>query len=412
MIRIENKEDCCGCAACVQICPKKCFSLLEDEQGFLYPLGNNNICIECGLCERVCPIINKWETKQPIQIKASKNKNDFERNASSSGGIFVLLAKKTIATGNGVVFGACFDDDWSVKHGYTETLDGILAFQGSKYIQSKIGDTYIKAKDFLDQGRNVLFSGTPCQIAGLKHYLRKDYNNLVTIEILCHGVPSQRVWRDYLKFVLHSDGKSGDGNTFSSTLKDSSAIESISFRDKKNGWRKFGFVLRFRDERSDNRKGEQDINECYAKNLFMKGFLKNLYIRPSCFNCHSKGGSSKADLSLGDFWTVDKHCPTFNDNKGVSLVYVNSERGRNVLNGLDIDVIELKKEIQYNRMYSKSCIEKYPLDLFWRRYEKEGLKSIIAIVKSMRKPLLLRILNKLLRCFSLNSNEEVGISVL
>lgn len=200
MINIRDKYSCCGCAACVQACPKDCISFEEDEQGFRYPFVDKIRCIDCGLCEKVCPFINQSEPLKPQKVYAAKNPNDEIRLKSSSGGIFTMLAEFIIDEG-GVVFGARFDKNWEVEHGYTQIKEGIEAFRGSKYLQSRIGNTYVQVRDFLIEGRKVLFSGTSCQIAGLKLFLRKDYDNLLTIDIVCHGVPSPLIWRTYLNDI-------------------------------------------------------------------------------------------------------------------------------------------------------------------------------------------------------------------
>lgn len=192
MIEIKDKKDCCGCSACVQKCPKQCISLKEDNEGFLYPEVDKSMCINCGLCEKVCPVLHQGESRKPLKVYAAKNQDEEIRRQSSSGGIFTLLAEKTIQDG-GVVFGARFDEHWEVKHDYTETIEGLAAFRGSKYVQSRMEDNYRKAEMFLKQGRKVLFSGTPCQVAGLKRFLRKYYGNLLTIDMVCHGVPSPLV---------------------------------------------------------------------------------------------------------------------------------------------------------------------------------------------------------------------------
>lgn len=199
MINIKEKHNCCGCSACVQVCPKQCISMSADNEGFLYPQIDTAICIDCGLCEKVCPVINQNEPREPLAVYAANNNNEDIRLKSSSGGIFTLLAEQIISEG-GVVFGARFNENWEVVHDYTEAIEGLEPFRGSKYVQSIIGDNFIKAKQFLTDGRKVLFSGTPCQIAGLKKFLRKEYENLLTVEVVCHGVPSPMVWRDYLDY--------------------------------------------------------------------------------------------------------------------------------------------------------------------------------------------------------------------
>ena len=193
MIRIINKRDCCGCEACIQICPKHCILGKVDSEGFMYPVVNQNECVECGLCETVCPVHNQFDEKDPLKSFAAQNNEDKDLLASSSGGVFVLLAKDIINK-KGVVFGAKFDTNWTVIHSYTDTLGGVKEFMGSKYTQSRIGDCYKDVKTILESGRLVMFSGTSCQVAGLKRFLRKDYPNLLTVDVICHGVPSPMVW--------------------------------------------------------------------------------------------------------------------------------------------------------------------------------------------------------------------------
>ena len=220
MINLKNKQDCCGCSACAQRCPKQCISMTEDEEGFLYPQVDTSKCVDCHLCEKVCPVINQDEARTPLKVYAAKNSDDEIRLKSSSGGIFTLLAEQTIKDG-GVVFGARYDKGWNVVHGYTETIEGLAAFRGSKYVQSNIKRSFFEVKRFLESGRKVLFSGTPCHVAGLKLFLRKEYDNLLTLEIACHGVPSPKVWHNYL--------------TELTDLNKISIIKSINFRDKKYG---------------------------------------------------------------------------------------------------------------------------------------------------------------------------------
>ena len=206
MIQILDKSQCCGCTACVSICPKQCITMREDEEGFLYPVVDSSHCIDCNLCKKVCPELYPKEMREPLHVYAAKHKNEQVRLASSSGGIFTLLAEKIIDEG-GVVFGVRFNNNWDVVHDYTETMEGLAVFRGSKYVQSYMGDCYLKAKSFLEQGRKVMFTGTPCQIAGLKNFLRKDYDNLLTVDVVCHGVPSPKVWQVYLDEIARKGGK-------------------------------------------------------------------------------------------------------------------------------------------------------------------------------------------------------------
>lgn len=213
---IDIGKKCCGCNSCAQSCPKQCISMSEDNEGFLYPSVDTNLCVECHLCEKVCPVLNISSGQYPISCYAAKSPDEQIRKESSSGGIFSLLAQKIIEN-DGVVFGAAFNKKWEVVHCYTETLEGLNSLRGSKYVQSKIGNAYEQVKTFLKNGRLVLFSGTPCQIAGLKTFLRKDYENLITLDFVCHGVPSPGVLRWYLQeqIYYYAARKSSKNSVFS-----------------------------------------------------------------------------------------------------------------------------------------------------------------------------------------------------
>lgn len=324
MIDIKEKKDCCGCGACVQRCPKSCISMREDKEGFLYPEVNKEMCIDCGLCEKVCPVINQSEERKPMAVYAAKHKDERIRLASSSGGVFTAIAESVIDDG-GVVFGAKFDKDWSVIHGYTETKEELAAFRGSKYVQSRIGDSYKDAEALLKTGRKVLFSGTPCQIAGLKRFLRKEYDNLLTVDFICHGVPSPGVWREYLK--EETARQCGGKNSVLSHPKDNLGdvrIENISFRDKRLGWKKYSFALTLSVPNGQGAKNTVLLSESLDKNIFLRGFLADLYLRPSCHACPAKKFKSGSDVTIGDFWGVQNVMPEIDDDKGVSALMVNS----------------------------------------------------------------------------------------
>ncbi len=330
MIKVDSKEKCCGCWACVQRCPKHCITMVEDDEGFLYPKVDSSLCIDCSLCEKVCPVINQGEPRIPDMVYAAKNLNEEIRMASSSGGIFTLLAEEIIAKG-GVVFGARFNEEWDVVHDYTETIEGLSAFRGSKYVQSRVGKCYSQVEEFLKKGRKVLFSGTPCQIAGLKRFLRKEYDNLLTVDFICHGVPSPGVWREYLKeeIARQCDGKN---IVLSHPVFNGreARIESISFRNKCLGWKRFSFVLTLSlsDGYGDNKLVL--LSEPLNKNIFLRGFLANLYLRPSCHICPAKSLKSGSDITIGDFWGIQNVMPEIDDDKGVSAVMVSTEKGKEI----------------------------------------------------------------------------------
>lgn len=334
MIQLQKKSDCVGCGACAQRCPKHCIGMQEDSEGFFYPHTDLSKCIKCGLCEKVCPVVNQNEIRKPIFVYAARNNNDEVRRNSSSGGVFTLLAEQIIEKG-GVVFGAKFDKSWKVCHGFTESLQGISDFRGSKYVQSDIKDSYIQAEQFLKQGRLVLFSGTPCQIAGLNLFLRKKYNNLITADFICHGVPSPSVWQDYLKEIV-------------SILKDKKGVDAsniinISFRDKRIGWKKFSLSFFFRI-----RNTLWIYSENKYKNVFLKGFLRDLFLRPSCYDCPVKSFKSNSDITIADFWDINKHLPQLNDHLGYSLCLVHNEQLNHYLIGSN--VYSLKNSVFRNNI--------------------------------------------------------------
>lgn len=323
MIEIKEKKDCCGCGACEQACPKSCITMQEDNEGFLYPNINKAICIKCGLCNRVCPIINQTKERCPLTTYAAKHKDEQIRLKSSSGGIFTAIAQYVIKKG-GVVFGARFDKKWCVIHDYTETEQGLAAFRGAKYVQSQIGESYRNAEFFLKKGRLVLFSGTPCQIAGLKRFLRKEYCNLLTIDFICHGVPSPMVWREYLNNKIIHQSK-----TLSHSLESQEDIhiENISFRDKKSGWKKYSITITFSIPNGTGKRNPITISEPFNKNIFLRGFLANLYLRPSCYACPVKNLKSQSDITIGDFWGIQNVLPNIDDDKGISVIIINSTNG-------------------------------------------------------------------------------------
>lgn len=336
--------------------------MIQDMQGFLYPIVDKAKCIDCKLCEKVCPIINAKAEHKPLSVFAAKNDNEDVRMHSSSGGIFTALAEFVIDKG-GVVFGACFNEDLEIQHGYVETKSDIKKLQGSKYVQSKIGNTFKQVDNFLRDGRMVLYSGTPCQIAGLKKYLRFENTNLITVEIVCHGVPSPLIWKEYVNKVQLSCKEN---------------IVNVLFRDKCSGWR--GYSVNFIDKNNNSM-----LLETAGKNMYMNGFLKNLFLRPSCFDCKFKIKNSEADFTIGDFWGVEKFLPSFDDNKGVSVVMVNTEYAKEILekcSNLIIRSIDFSMAWRENLSILKCTNKKdEPKSvLFWIEYNTKGLSAIKALL--------------------------------
>ena len=307
MIEIIDKSQCCGCTACASICPQKAISMVQDEEGFLYPIIDKTKCINCGLCDKVCPVKNarKETFKQDAYIV--NNKDEIIRSDSTSGGAFTPIAEYVLNR-NGVVFGATFDDEYNVIHTYVEDLEEIKRFRGSKYVQSYLGDTFKTVKKFLDSGKMVCFSGTPCQIEGLKAYLQKDYENLVTVDVMCHAVLSPLVWKKYLKYEI-------------SKLK-GTQIEKILFRDKdKYGYKYSTMTIK------------TNIDE-YSKGIesdpYLRAFFGDLSDRPSCYDCKFKKQCHISDFTIWDCFIVDNFDKSLDDDKGTSRILVNTENGRRI----------------------------------------------------------------------------------
>lgn len=364
MINIKEKEECCGCSACVQKCPKQCISLHEDTEGFWYPIVNVKSCINCGLCEKVCPLLDHKEKIYPQKVLAVKNPREDVRTASSSGGVFLPLAREIINQG-GVVFGAVFDECWEVHHVYAEKIEDVYPMMGSKYLQSRIDNTYKEAEQFLKHGRKVLYVGSPCQITGLRTFLQnKEYPNLLAVDFLCHGVPSPGVWRKYLAetYSGYSAGiksrrqaTAGKNTVLLSSLNAKSPIGDIKFRDKvESGWKKYRFVIHTKSASKANRNSVLS-SDIHYNNPFMRGFLSDIYLRPSCYECKCKNGVSHSDLTIGDYWAARTVDQEFDDDKGISLVLVNTDKGHDYLKRLHMVVLPttLEKAKLYNGGFSE-----------------------------------------------------------
>lgn len=326
MIDLTDKKNCCGCEACAQACAFNCITMETDEEGFWYPAIDQERCIGCGACERACPILNPGEKPKEIAVYAARCQEEEVQRTSSSGGIFSMLAGMVLEK-KGVVFGAAFEPDFSVGHRGINVENALSTLKGSKYVQSRIGDSYRQAEQLLKDGVPVLFTGTPCQIAGLHTFLGKEYEILYTAEILCHGVPSPAVWKKYLQ---EQEGKEG------------SKVKSVNFRSKDHGWHQYFVQLWF-----DNTKAYEQV---FYEDPFMKLFLKNICLRPSCHDCKFRESCSGADLTIGDAWGIEKWLPEMDDDKGTSVVIVNTEKGQQM-------VADIQSEAEIRKVDGQSALE-------------------------------------------------------
>lgn len=384
-MKLVDKDKCCGCSACISVCPKGCISMSEDKEGFLYPIIDSVKCIDCGLCEKVCPVLHPLKNEAEPLVYAAINNDESIRMQSSSGGIFTLLAEYVIENG-GVVFGACFDRDWNVVHDYTETKEGLVRFRGSKYVQSNVGNSFSQVKIFLDAGREVLFSGTPCQVAGLKNYLRKPYPNLLTIDLVCHGVPSPDVWRKYLQETVCKAYRIKKNK---SAVNICDYISDIKFRAKDKGWKKYSFKIEYKD-------GRIEINPFY-ENPYMNIFLSNLSLRPSCYVCPAKLNNVQSDITLADFWGVNKIDPNIDDDKGCGLLYINNKEKIGLLYSLQCMLFNQSFDnvVKYNPSILYSVNKPGNRKFFFLVFRKIGFYVSYNAVTS--KSVLMSIIRKIYR---------------
>lgn len=317
MIFNKNKSDnCSGCAACYNVCPNGAITMKEDDEGFLYPEINEKLCTNCLICEKVCQIYNDNNKNAENPDCYALAQYDAERMKSSSGAIFPLMAQRIIEKG-GYVSGVAFVDN-NVEHVLINDINEIDKLRGSKYIQSDIKDIYKKIKTLLDDNKTVLFSGTPCQVEGLKLYLNKEYQNLYTIDLVCHGVPSKKVYREYIKEI------NPDAKTYYS-----------NFRDKMTGWKNFSATTTVNNK---------SISKSIKDDFYMQAFLKDLALRKSCFECKYAKIQRQGDITLGDFWSIKKYKKSLDDDKGTSLVLVNNKKGRELYD-LIKDNLKINKKV-------------------------------------------------------------------
>jgi NAD-dependent dihydropyrimidine dehydrogenase PreA subunit len=303
MIEVKDKKDCCGCWACADACPTHCITMVEDKEGFRYPQVDKSACIGCGLCEKVCPVINvKPEVIKPQKAFVTQHKDEKILRESTSGGAFSAIAAWVINKG-GVVFGAAFDKNFEVHHQYVETVEDLRIFRNSKYVQSRIENTFTKAREFLNSGRLVLFSGTPCQLEGLLRYLRKPYENFIAVDIMCHSVTSPGMFRSYV------DLKKKELKTDS--------LDNVIFRDKTP----YGYKY---SQMSIYGNGNRLYHEGIDTDVYLRSFFSDANVRPSCYDCKFKKRYRETDFTLWDCFDVFKFSKELDNDKGVSRVLVHT----------------------------------------------------------------------------------------
>lgn len=335
-VEIIEKNKCSGCSACMNICPSNCITMKPDEEGFTYPTVDANSCIDCGLCISTCPFIpESGETLfagELPQAYALYHKNEGIRKQSTSGGAFTAICETFCDDSNYAIFGAGYDNSLNVCHSYVKNICDLGIFRKSKYVQSEIGMSFTQTKQLLTDGKKVLFSGTPCQIAGLKAFLRNPYENLITVDLVCHGVPTPIMFDKYKAFMERS-------------YKDK--ITAIDFRDKRNaGWENSKISIYFKKRKPYERYS------LTKDDPFMHAFLTYICFRPSCYVCPFAKTLRVSDITIGDFWGTEAIKPGLNDNKGLSLVLINTQKGRNLFKNINQlaynETVDLDAAIRFN----------------------------------------------------------------
>lgn len=316
MIEIKNKKDCCGCWACKNVCPVQCITMPEDEEGFRYPTVDKDKCINCHLCEKVCPIINAVPDKPNDGQRAFllQHKDGKVLHESASGGAFTAIASYVIRNG-GVVFGAAYTDNFVVVHQYVERIEDLWKFRNSKYVQSEMRNAYAECKEFLKQGRMVCFSGVPCQLEGLLRYLRKQYDNLITVDVLCHSITSPKIFRMY---VAEQEERNGND------------ISNIMFRDKTP----YGYKY---SQMSIYKEGKQVYCEGVDTDVYLRSFFSDVNVRPSCYDCKFKKQHHLMDFTIWDCFDVYRFSKTLDNDKGVTRLLANTDEAMAIINGIKAD---------------------------------------------------------------------------
>lgn len=359
----KNKEDCYGCGACQLVCPNQSITISNDNEGFLYPERSASNCGNCNYCERVCPNLNKekiqWKEGQP-RAYLGIHKEDKTLQNSSSGGVFSGVAQ-VFCTDDYRVFGAQFGEGLKVEHTHISHLSQMTKLRKSKYVFSDMGNSYREARDFLEVGMKVLFTGTPCQIAGLKLYLGKAYEHLLSVDVICHGAPSQKVFDSYIKFL---------------ESKHKGKVKSFSFRHKTYSWLK-GW-------NSKNVKysiGKESFIISPTEDPYLRGYHKGLFYRPSCYQCKYANPQRISDITMADFWGVDELFPKIDVHKGCSVLISNTEKGQEWMDRLEesmtLEKVELSDVIKRNSQLREPAKKHHKREVFFSNLGKQDFESVV-----------------------------------
>lgn len=360
MIDIKEKSKCCGCTACKSACTNKAITMVEDDEGFLYPHINKEKCINCGLCDIVCPVSNPQHSRIKPKSFSIRVKDNEVLEHSTSGGFFTPLAKYVIEK-NGIVYGVGYDNNLKVIHKEITTKSEIAELVGSKYVQSYLGESFGDIKEQLTEGRLVLFSGTPCQVNGLKNYLRREYDNLITMDLICHGTPSPKLWDLYKEYQ---------------EIKYKSKIKEAYFRNKTYGYHSGTMKLVFENNKEYFGSARVDY--------MLKSFFKEISSRPSCYDCKFKTRNHCSDFTVFDCWDISRVVPGVeDDNKGYTNLFINTQKGSELMNSFKDELIiydsDIEKVIKYDGpMVEKCAIPHKDRAIFYKNLNEYGLKKSIS----------------------------------
>ena len=320
----KEKSKCYGCRACEKVCSQKAITMEPDDEGFLYPVLNESLCINCGLCKKVCPHDNDFSVYEPLSVYALQHNSEDILSGSSSGGAFSALADYVIEN-SGAVCGCVFDDNFRAVHTVTENTAVIEKMKGSKYVQSDTANSFKEVKVRLENGQRVLFTGTPCQVDGLKRFLKKDYENLVTVDLICHGVPSPLLLSEYIKTTEKKKGK----------------ITDLKFRDKlRNGWRSEGTVV----YKMGGKKKVLTISP-FKDSYYNLYYIRNSVSRMCCYSCKYATHKRVGDFTIGDYWSIPDVVPQIEYEKGVSVVFANTKKAEGILDEIKDNVSLFETEL-------------------------------------------------------------------
>lgn len=377
MPKLAELHQCTGCTACASVCPRGCVAMEPDIDGFFHPVVDESKCIGCGLCEKACPMRNRAELNHIPTACAVRSRDDASRMASTSGGVFPELARDVLAKG-GAVFGAAYDGNFQVVHICAENEADLDRLRGAKYAQSNLGGSFLDVKRRLEQGQQVLFSGTPCQILGLKSFLKRDYDNLLLVDLVCHSVPSPLAWEKYLEYV-----------------SEEKTITAVNLRCKDTGWSRYRYSNRFDFSDGTCRMDRSD------KSLYMKFFGGGYITRPACESCPAKGYARVSDLTLGDFWGIWNIAPELDDDRGTSIVLIQTEKGRAALARLEQKAVTPEEASRENpaiiRAAAPNPMRDQAMALIREGSFDEAARLIPATVPSKKSRLLRRGLSFLKR---------------